>query len=608
MASLLGRADATLVQAAKDMAMADVPADMSGIYAKRAENLQAFSEGIQEAWDSQFEAFNAYETRMLDKSDLVLANGLEGKTNDSMIAEVDRETREIKDIMKTFDKRDKGNLEWKKLEARLNKLAITTKDNDKTWNALVSATANGDLLTTTLDPDKLDLYEAMVDDYNNNTNLTNGKIVDGDFVYSLPGKPEVTMTWKELQKDLTVKDATAPSGVMTIFSNIQKNAKTSKRPWNDEYKTDTRNSIINHLKSPNDRRNVISERFPGMEYSFMEAVTGKDPELQGQIYDALMAIGTDIDNDGVKDDKTTYANTDNIVALQKEIINNANSKDLIANFLTNNIGEKQYGLGKNDRGGNDSGDTDTDTDTDIAANKYWKEVGQGMRIGPNDRYYKGITLKDLHNDFISGKVDFEGYSYTFNDGVWSGENLNEKENPDGNIEEIGNTETFVRNKFGIRNPFWTQAEISAGQEEYDVASGEKIEVVAKDPSFIGIDNTTKLRNNIFDKNEGAAAVELRKIIGGNYDIDERVGGRDVLRIRTIEGDPINIVAVKKVDGKWVPQTDDNGNYVYKDRIQTDFKESNLSRKTKEMMSFYYTFADKKSAHYDKNIFSTAELD
>lgn len=345
---LLGRADATLVQAAKDMAMADVPADMSGIYAKRAANLKTFTKGIQAAWDSQFEAYNAFETRIINASDLALTNTLEGKTNDSMLAEVDRETREIKALMQGFDKKDKGNLEWKKLEARTNKLAATTKNNDETWNSLIDASANGDLLVMGMGAE-LDLYEAMINDYNNNTNETNGRIVDGDFVYSLPGNPDVTMTMNELKKNLKIKDATAPSAVMTIFSDIQKNAKTSKRPWDDEYETDTRNSIIDHLKTANDRHNVIVERFPGMKYSFWEAVTGKDEELQGQIYDALEAIGTDIDNDGVTDDALTYANPENAVALQKEIINNANSKDLIANFLTNNIGEKQYNLGRNNR-------------------------------------------------------------------------------------------------------------------------------------------------------------------------------------------------------------------------------------------------------------------
>ena len=104
--ALLGKADPTLVKGAYAVAQADVPGDMSQVYKDREANIKALTKGIQAAWDSQFEAYNAYETRMVEKSDVAIANVLEGKTNDSMLAAVDNEVRAIKAEMQTFNKKD----------------------------------------------------------------------------------------------------------------------------------------------------------------------------------------------------------------------------------------------------------------------------------------------------------------------------------------------------------------------------------------------------------------------------------------------------------------------------------------------------------------------
>lgn len=345
--ALLGKADSTLVQGAYKVAAANMPGDMSQIYKQREQNVKKLTESIQKAWDNQFEAYNALETRITEASDLAIANVLEGKKNDSMLAAVDNEVRAIKSVMQGFDKRDKGNLEWKKLEARINKLATTSKNNDAIWSDLIDLSANGDLHIAGTGPE-IDLYEALINDYNNNTNLTNGQIVDGDFLYSLPGNPDVTMTMQQLKKNLMIKDDTAPSNIMTVVNGVMKTSSTTNRPWDDEYQSDTRNLIRNHLKTANDRTNVIHHRFPGMKNSVYDYLANPslNPDLTAEIHSALLTLDTDIDNDGVTDDATTYANPDNINALKREIINNASSQDFLANVLTDVIGENSYGRGK----------------------------------------------------------------------------------------------------------------------------------------------------------------------------------------------------------------------------------------------------------------------
>ena len=58
MASLLGKADPTLVKGAFAVAQADVPLDMSQIYTKREATQKAFIEGLQEAWGDMFKAYD----------------------------------------------------------------------------------------------------------------------------------------------------------------------------------------------------------------------------------------------------------------------------------------------------------------------------------------------------------------------------------------------------------------------------------------------------------------------------------------------------------------------------------------------------------------------
>ena len=418
--ALLGKADPTLVKGAYAVAAANIPGDMSEIYKQREANIKTLTEGIQKAWDSQFEAYNALEASITEQSDVAYQNTLEGKTNDSMLAAVDAEVRAIKAEMQTFDKRDKGNLEWKKLEARIGKLVTTTKNNDATWSTLIDLSKNEDLLIAGIKPGDLKLYEAMIYDYNNNKNTTGTELVDGDFVYRLfdeNGQVTHSMTMSDLKRNLKIKDDTAPNGITTTINGVMKTASTTNRKWDDTYQADTRNSIRNNLKSANDRTNVIHHRFVGMKFSFFEALTGKDPVMQEQIFDALDGVSTaglDVNKDGVKDSEMVngvpnfdYTTPDNAVALQKAIINSANSKDLIANFLTENIGANAYNIG--DKLHAKTSTVKTGTDKEIILNP---DVDRIQKIVSNQT----IDLPDFRLLNLNGgwvKYSDDGKSFVF---------------------------------------------------------------------------------------------------------------------------------------------------------------------------------------------------
>ena len=72
--SLFGRADATLVGAALKESMANLPANLTAVYAKREQNLKDFSKGIQEAFDIYYADYNNTSELLKTNSQAVLNN------------------------------------------------------------------------------------------------------------------------------------------------------------------------------------------------------------------------------------------------------------------------------------------------------------------------------------------------------------------------------------------------------------------------------------------------------------------------------------------------------------------------------------------------------
>ena len=470
--SLLGKADATLVAGSYREAMADVPADMSKVYEKREKTLKEFTTEVNKIWEKQFEDYKAFETRIIDKSDLALTNVIQGKSNTHNLESVQREVFRIKETMKTFDKKgkDKGNVEWKKLEEELNKLVITTGANAEAFNSLNEAITNNELHITGAPPKILELYEAMVDDYNNDGSKTKAEYVDGDFVYTHPEDPTVKMTFTELQKKLEIKDSKVPTAMQTVINGVKKHAATSKRPFTKRYANDINNQLVKLMKTPNDIVNVMHERFEGLDYSFYEALTtGSDPALQAQIHDALLSVGTDIDNDGNIDTKKTYLDAENAVALQKEIINGPHSKQIIADFLTDNIVADNWKIGEGER------------KVDLKTTKETKNTGflstkKGVYSGNLDRSFSYNVAKNMY-DNMGLAIDGKKATFPLGGTLYSYDPI--KDNWTVGDDDFGNTDKLIKN-LGVDNDPDFKALLTTAAEVTETSTEEFIPKVYKE--------------------------------------------------------------------------------------------------------------------------------
>ena len=344
MASLLGKADSTIVQAAFNESLSDVPFDMSDVYQKRADNFSDFTDMINEQFDEQNkkdkEAKEAIDKQVSD----IQTNIAGGKRNDGYDTVLNDQALAVSDELKNYDG-EKNTLEYKRIEAKMLRLVSISESNADTWKKLI----NSDV--STLGSGKeVDLFIQMLNDQNHNlddSSITYNK-EKGDFEYTLKGDPTVKMTISELEKVLALEDPSAPTAATKVLTDM--GANKNKRPYDQQLIDDTKNLLLKTMKTPNGKHNVMIEHFPNMKYSFHEALGGKDPKMQRQIFDVLEAlpgVGLDIDNDKVKDTRDMYLNAENHHAIKEAIMNSHHGDEILADWIVKNAGEDIYNQGKN---------------------------------------------------------------------------------------------------------------------------------------------------------------------------------------------------------------------------------------------------------------------
>ena len=343
MASLLGKADQTLVKGAFAVAESNIPGDMSQIYEQRAANIKALTEGIQSAWDKRNGEEDAQHEWLENSRSETLTNITTGKTNDALMEVTNFVTKDMRTRLQPYKK---GSLEYKKIESEAARLVAISGKNNEIFNSLM----NSKLLARGSGNAKK-LYALMINDYNNNTNETNVQYNgDGDYKYTLPGT-NFSMTLGQIDTEIGKLDTAGPSNVMTALTKLKGNV--TKRPWDDSYARDFRNEISSSLDAPNDRKNIMHyDGFPGMKFSFYEGLTGKDPKMQEQIFDILDKINV-LDIDGVggadtREELLTYANPENGYLLTQAIASSPQGKDMLLDFIINSAASDIYKQGENE--------------------------------------------------------------------------------------------------------------------------------------------------------------------------------------------------------------------------------------------------------------------
>ena len=345
MASLLGKADTGIISAARSAEQADRPADLSRLYQRKADKFDEFLDMVGSAFDTKTQADKDREAQYKEWQETVQTHAATGKENDASSELLFNTTNKLTEALKNYDG-DKNSLEYKKLEQKLNRLVDMSNNNIDVYNKLI----NSDLGIIGSGKE-MDLLAQIMDDHNNNTNNSNISWNEeiGDVEFTLKDDPNVKMTMSELERRVNRIDPAGEIEVMELANGVMQNR--NKREWRGAYRTDFKNGIEKILKDKNKKYNVMHGTFTGMEHSFYEALNGADPKLQGEIFDALIAVNFDYDKDGNVDTREEYNNLtpENLEIMQEAIMKTSKGDEIIAEYLTDKVGEDVYNIGKESR-------------------------------------------------------------------------------------------------------------------------------------------------------------------------------------------------------------------------------------------------------------------
>ena len=338
----------------------------------------------------------------------------------------------------------------------------------------------------------------------------------GKKIYTVNG---ISKTMKQI-KDMAVVKDNIPYAAYA--QTVDKYAKSKTLASRDNLEYDIRNNVV--PQEINKLRAFLADDGFGNGETFLQLLN--KPAAEGQkksnrqlIEEEIIDTAFNGDGGGISDDEWnnfTQAIIDPKHSFWKgdEKAWQKSATQIATEQLANGV-ENAWNANPNNKDPKD-GDIDSLTGFD----KWLGSVGQGGRIGitPSKgkigNWYNASSIRDIYNDMLTGKLSFEGFVYTFEDGVWTEEDnrpkIKGKDNPNfGNIETIGNQETFARNKLNQRNSVWTQAEIATEEEEVDRITGKKKVVKPKGEKY------------------------------GDKDWD--VSGTTNINIDTLVGDDINIV-------------------------------------------------------------------
>jgi len=627
-------ADSTIVTAATRAGLATSPKDYSSIFDSVSESYAKSTEASAEAW-GQIAGTIAVVGAELQKNAEVYSDTAQRIYNAGGTEELVDSIYDIKDELSalgTFGGKF-GDRETRRkrseILARRNKLFAQIDGWGESLEEASLASKNG-LLDYSLMGGDVEFVNAII--ASNTPNKITGEGNNearvsrdpqtGELIYTLhdmnsggaaiPGKTMSLSTFKTIIQD-SAKDVDNVTG--KFLSGVTDGAENMGATYGgtmDEYhKSKLLDSLDSMTSNAATLKRGMRTKFSGT--SFFNELTGPNQtELSSKYFTLMLQDIANVKNGEIKADalgdvKDTDGSggisqqeiNDQYVLFQNSILTGEGpmAKKLFTDFVMNKA-ETAYNFGAKQKAKGTPSET---SDFNLFGGGAGTTIPGSGVDGGKDKYISGAE-RDIRRNSVMNIVNNESGAGT----RFSGE-LNDYEwDKKGGFWTVGDKKYTTLDLMVNERIHFPGGKFEGGLGTSTLVEEE----VTQETAFnvVGVDKETKLRNNIFDKNEDDAAIDLRNILGGKYQVDERVYGRDVLRIRTKAGDDIQIVQVEKDEnGKYVPQINASGDYVYKNRIQTDFLESSLDRKTQEMMAFYYTFADPNSKHYDKDVFSEIKL-
>jgi hypothetical protein len=352
MASLLGSADTTIVNAALKEAESKVVKDLSGVYDKREKALNDFNMGVASIFKGIADLYKPQEDILKEEYEKTINFINNDQLNDAIYELNTNQAKAFKQSMK-----DAGNDEEAvaKIQREYMKYNNAIQTRNKTLVEIAALGVDDQMLVNNGSPEQELLIEVLKD-YNNNTNNTNVSYENGDIYYTLPakeGRPEVKLTLGEMKKRLGTKSMTATVEINTAITSVLKDESTAYYQTFEKLQPEIYQNVLKSLKSENDILNVSKETFRGMNFSVHDLMTGASNvpdqyknELMSEVFESLEKAG--VDYDGVegwtKEDEDMLTAENGRLLIDAVMKNTSLYRQIIANVISNVAGNNAYNL------------------------------------------------------------------------------------------------------------------------------------------------------------------------------------------------------------------------------------------------------------------------
>ena len=452
MASLLGKADATLASMSYREAVANVMPDYSNIYKQKKEGFEENQLAFQKAVGDYFDIQHADNNKLADELKEATTKAMQGLGTDYEGMELfNSHLTSMKDRMKALPKNKKGDFERSKIRAEMNQL-------------LESSTGLDDTLTKVGTMISANQFNKHTTDYPALLAISEGRatkeIVDGNLVYTY----EDAKGKKQTIDRQGIEDALGQSD-LEIDGIFIKQGPEAFKLGKQGGKFNRNKSVNGYEKmftSPAGLAANMNEKQGGLEYTFVESLAGKDGSES--IYKALTNMGAttvaqyDVSGPGGKKDgkitEADFANPENGIALIESLTDprsdNYNfqaAKRAAAEFYSDKIDQVEFNDGKALRPAKP-----VDTDEDGDKNKFGLNLKKNyytIQTPGGASYIDGQTISNSVETFKSiqdkGSGIFTGYDkvpHKLKNGKWftwddEGEDFTKEDNAQSIFTALG---------------------------------------------------------------------------------------------------------------------------------------------------------------------------
>jgi len=340
--SLLGRADSTLVQGALKAELANISPNMQGIYQMQAENVTNLQTAVQDFFYAFDKSNNDLRNEVKELTPKLLADIETGTyIDDSYVDLVSQEINSLRQQMKSIPRGREGEAQRAKIRTRLANIKAESSSAEQTMTKIATLIDNDQIDFNSLQTGDMELWKSILD------KSAKREFVDGKLVYSanINGK-ELKISHSDLEKRFLPKQYGVQINALKLSNGF---INVGKQGLDYDF-----NGAVNAyealMTNKQEVLGLINNPFGSMQYSFKDALKGKDPNLTKELIGALNNVGGfDVDNDGIPD-QITMSNLNKLVSTltnpDDENFNLATTKRIAAAFYADNDGRIQYNKGK----------------------------------------------------------------------------------------------------------------------------------------------------------------------------------------------------------------------------------------------------------------------